>query len=217
MVVEVEEQIAAAERGREVLAAIRSRRSQGKVRPERPPREAIAAIVEAATWAPNHRLTEPWRFFVVAGAARRALGRTMAEARAARQPAPTDPAAAAEARTATAKAAAKPLRAPVVIAVAVEPVVGPKIVEVEEVAAGAAAVQNMLLAAHALGLAAIWRTGEPSYDPAVKAFFGLAPSAHLLGFVYVGYPDGAPPERARTPAPQVTRWLGWDEPDAADR
>ncbi len=193
------------------LEAIRTRRSVGKVRPERPPREAIEAILEAATWAPNHRLTEPWRFVVLAGEARRALGTAIAEGQAARRPDPADADAGVEARDAFERTAAKPLRAPVVIAVAVEPVVGPKIVEIEEVAAGAAAVQNMLLAAHALGLAAIWRTGDACYDPVVKGFLGLAPAAHLLGFVYLGYPDGAPPERERTPAGGLTRWLGWDD------
>src|SRR5687767_13152960 len=61
-----------------VLEALRSRRSIGRVRPERPPRAVIEEIIEAATWAPNHRLTEPWRFIVLAGQAREALGREMA-------------------------------------------------------------------------------------------------------------------------------------------
>ena len=188
-----------------VLDAIRTRRSVGRVRPEAPPRALVERVIEAATWAPNHRLTEPWRFFVLAGDARLALGEAMGRARLARLADPT-----ADRAAEFAKAAAKPLRAPVVVAVAVEPVAGPKVVEVEEVAAGAAAVQNLLLAAHALGLAAIWRTGDPAYDPEVKAFFGLDPAAHLLGFVYLGYPDGEAPRRARTPAAHVTRWLGWD-------
>ena len=200
----------AGDRGMGVLEAIRTRRSVGAVLAERPPRAAIEAILEAATWAPNHRLTEPWRFVVLAGDARRAFGAATAEARFGPGAALGD-----DARAAFAAMAAKPLRAPVVIAVAVEPTVGPKVVEIEEVAAGAAAVQNMLLAAHALGLAAIWRTGAPTYDPAVKAFFGLTPNAHLLGFVYVGYPAGAAAERPRQPHAAVTRWLGWDEDDAA--
>ena len=211
MVIETQTDRETTAHGMAALEAIRTRRSVGKVRPERPPREMIEAIVEAATWAPNHRLTEPWRFVVLAGEARRALGAVIAGGQAARRPVPTDAAAEVDASAAFARTAAKPLRAPVVIAVAVEPIVGPKIVEIEEVAAGAAAVQNMLLAAHALGLAAIWRTGDASYDPAVKAFLGLAPAAHLLGFVYLGYPDGSPPARERTPAPSLTRWLGWDD------
>src|SRR5207244_3779397 len=108
--------------------------------------------------APNHRLTEPWRFVVFAGDARLELGEAMARVQAANSdtlPTPGD----------LERTRAKPLRAPVVIAVAVEPSPGPRVVEMEEVAAGAAAVQNMLLAAHALGLGAIWRTGDAAYDP----------------------------------------------------
>jgi nitroreductase len=109
------------------------------------------------------------------------------------------------------RARSKPLRAPVIVAVAVEPVVGPKIVEVEEVAAGAAAVQNMLLAAHALGLAAIWRTGDACYDDAVKAHFDLSPNAYLMGFVYLGYPAAVSTRSRHTPPEELTRWLGWDD------
>ncbi len=184
-----------------VFDAIRDRRSVGRVRPERPPMAMIEAIIEAATWAPNHRLTEPWRFIVLAGEARHALGEVMAQSQAERR---------ADDLTA-ARAAAKALRAPVIIAIAVEPAIGPKVVEIEEITAGAAATQNLLLAAHALGLAAIWRTGDPTYDPAVKAFLALSPTASLLAFVYVGYPDAPPPSRSRRPIAEVTTWRGWDE------
>ena len=183
-----------------VLEAIQSRRSIGRVRPERPPRAMIEEIIEAGTWAPNHRLTEPWRFIVLAGTAREALGEAMAALL---------PAEAPEAEVA--KERAKPLRAPVVIAVAVEPATGPKIVEMEEVTAGAAAIQNMLLAAHALGLAAQWRTGNAAYSPTIKTHLGLPEAAHLLGFVYVGYADGPPSTMRRRPAASLTRWEGWEE------
>lgn len=189
--------------GMDVLDAIRTRRSIGTMRPEMPPRSVIEEVLEAATWAPNHRVTEPWRFFVLTGEARRDLGEVMARAKFGAE----------DGTPAFEKVRAKPLRAPVVIAVAVEPQVGPKVVEIEEVTAGAAAVQNMLLAAHALGLAAIWRTGDACYSPAVKAFFGLSPSAYLLGFVYLGYPNGTSTRAKRTPAAHLTTWLGEvDEP-----
>jgi nitroreductase len=187
-----------------LLAAIRERRSIGKVGPERPPRELIERLLEAATWAPNHRLTEPWRFIVIAGEARHALGTVMARAHVA-DITGDDADLAAE----FARIAAKPLRAPVIIAAGVEPATGPKIVEAEEVAAGAAAVQNLLLAAHALGLGAIWRTGPAAYDADVRAWLGLSARAHLLGFVYLGYPAMDPPRRERTPAALHTLWLGW--------
>src|SRR4051794_16216479 len=58
----------------DVLEAIRTRRSVGKVGPERPPRELIEQLLEAATAAPNHHLTEPWRLIVLAGRTREELG-----------------------------------------------------------------------------------------------------------------------------------------------
>jgi nitroreductase len=92
---------------------------------------------------------------------------------------------------------ARPLRAPVLIAVGVDRPNEPKVVEIENVCAAAAAVENMLLAAHALGLGAMWRTGPAAFDMDVKAFFGMEPDQHLVGFIYLGYPDleKSPPER----------------------
>ena len=192
-----------------VLDAIRSRRSVGKVGPERPPRETIERVLEAATWAPNHHLTQPWRFVVLAGEARRRLGETIARATLGE---PTTE----EERAAFERAAAKPLRAPVVIAVAVEPAGSGKIPEIEEVAAGAAAVQNLLLAAHALGLAAIWRTGGGCYQAAVKEHLGFGPASHLIGLVYLGYPVADPPVRERIPADSLTVWRGWNDATATE-
>lgn len=163
----------------------------------------IEAVIEAAGWAPNHYKTEPWRFAVLTGAARERLGDVMAGSLRHRLPAPDSP----EAQAMLNKERAKPLRAPVVIAVAVEPSDRPKVREVEEIEAGAAGVENMLLAAHALGLGAMWRTGEPAYDPEVKRFLGFSPSAHIIAFVYLGYPDVPDlPERERD-LRGVTRWM----------
>lgn len=70
------------------------------------------------------------------------------------------------------------------------------------------AVQNMLLAAHGLGLGAIWRTGEPLYHPKMLEAFGLKPPSEMVALVYVGYPDGAPFSSRRTPFAEKTVWLG---------
>jgi nitroreductase len=155
-------------------------------------------MLETATWAPNHHLTEPWRFFVLEGEARNRLGAVMGAVAAGREPDPEKRAAVAE------RVAVKTLRAPYVIAVAVEP--SPEIPEIEEVAATSAAVQNMLLAAEALGLAAMWRSGWICFEPEIREHFGLADRARMLGFVYVGYPAMTPPQRARRPVADVTVW-----------
>jgi nitroreductase len=101
----------------------------------------------------------------------------------------------------------KPLRAPVLIAVGVDKPNGPKIVEMENICAAAAATENMLLAAHALGLAAQWRTGAAATDPQVKAMLGLAADQHLIGFVYLGWCLVEPQGYTRPPASERTRWM----------
>jgi nitroreductase len=189
-----------------VREAIEGRRSIGKVHPDQPAREMIEAILDAATWAPNHRITEPWRFFVLAGEAREKLGEFMGAQNAAKY-AEGDP----NREIERARGAKKALRAPVVIAVAAEPSPASNVDELEEVAAVAAAAQNMLLAAHALGLGAMWRSGAIIHDPAVKAWLGLSERASLLGFVYVGFPAMTTTRSQRTPAAAFTEWRDWDD------
>ena len=188
----------------QVIDAIRSRRSIGKVTDQIPPREHIEAMLEAASWAPCHHVTNPWRFVVIAGEARLAFGRITAQSKLKRM--------VAEGRSIEGeeeKLVAKALRSPVIIAVAVEPDTGPKIVEIEEIASGAAAVQNMLLAAHSLGLGAIWRTGDPAYDPDVIQWLGLSDRGRILGFVYVGYPAVEKVSSNHLPYQEATTWHGW--------
>ena len=193
-----------------VLKALESRRSMARVRSDRPPRELVERVIAAAAWAPNHFKTEPWRFAVVSGRAREALGAVMEESlRAALETAP-DERSPSEIAAALEKERNKPLRAPVVIAVAAIPSQEPKVVVVEELAAVAAGVQNMLLAAEAVGLGAMWRTGKPAYDPRVKSFLGFPENAHIVAFVYLGYPD-LPPQRPRVrSATHHVHWLGWE-------
>ncbi len=164
----------------ETLEAIHTRQSIGKVKPDPVPRELIEKVLSAAVQAPNHYKVRPWRFVVMTGAAREKLGEAMAQSTQAANPNATE--------DDLQKDRSKPLRAPVVIAVAVDKPGLTKAKAIENVCATAAAVQNMLLAAHALGLAAMWRTGPSATDPAIKRFFGWEPDQYLIGFVYIGYP-----------------------------
>jgi nitroreductase len=186
-----------------VMDAIKTRRSIGKVKPDPVETELIKTILEAAVWAPNHLNTEPWRFFVMTGEGRRILGQAYADI-AQESASIRSEAELAELRK---KNEAKAFRAPVVIAVAAIPSEQPKIPFIEELAAVHAAVQNMLLAAHALGLGAIWRTGDPTYHPKMRQAFGLNEHEQLVGFIYIGYPDMAEPKAERTPLEQKTVWL----------
>jgi nitroreductase len=108
---------------------------------------------------------------------------------------------------ALAKTRALPLRAPVVIAVGVDKPSEEKVLEIENVSAASAACMNILLAAHALGLGAIWRTGEWARDAKVKKLLGFASDQHIVGFIYVGYPEFAPGPHQRPSFEDRTVWM----------
>jgi nitroreductase len=188
----------------ELKEAIRNRRSIGKVKQDPVDKALIEEILEAGTWAPNHCHTEPWRFWVMTGEGRGLLGKGYEEVAASE----ADPALTEE-ELAVLKGAQmkKAFRAPVVIAVAVTPSAQAIVPEIEEYAAAHAAVHNMLLTAHALGLGTIWRTGAPTYHPKMREAFGLGAKEELVGFVYLGYPDMAPSRAVRTPFEQKTLWV----------
>lgn len=188
----------------ELFEALKARRSIGKVQLDKEvPKELIEQIIEAATWAPNHHRTEPWRFFVLTGDGRKPLGDTLARIAAKGMDDPSTE----ENQGKLEKARKNPFRAPVIIVAAVEPSESDKIILQEEYAAVHAGVQNMLLAAHALGLGAVWRTGKPAYDPEMSKQFGLSDKGEVVGFVYVGYPDMTPAPRKRRAVSEVTKWI----------
>lgn len=200
-----------------VLEAVATRQSLIRFRSERPSSAMIRTLLEAAARAPNHHRNEPWRFIVLAGAARERLGDALAEC--ARANLKVEAAGAADAVMAAERA--KALRSPVVIVVACVRNEHPKAMWIEDIEATAAAVENLLVCAHALGLGAAWRTGAAAYDDAVKTWLGLRAVDHIVAFVYVGYPISERPAlTARTPIDGVTRWDGWEDEDAdrpADR
>ncbi len=176
----------------DAIEAIRSRRSIGKL--EGTVDEAsVRELIELAVLAPNHRMTEPWRFTVLRGAARERLGEVWAPIALRDLPLTGD-----EREAALRREAAKPARAPVLIVVSVRTDADEE-VATEDFAAAAAAVQNILLAATARGLGAMWRTGGMVSAPEVKAFLGLEPSDRIVGIVYLGRPAiAAPPAKPRT-------------------
>jgi nitroreductase len=104
----------------------------------------------------------------------------------------------------------KPMRSPVLIVVGVCSEADDEMTRREDLQAASAALQNMLLAATSLGLAAIWRTGDGAYDVSVKAYFGLQRADEIAGILYLGYADesfGPAPARARDFAAK-TEWRG---------
>src|SRR5258708_6433305 len=160
----------------DAIEALIGRASAPKLTGPGPPADQMAVILKAGSRAPDHGRMQPFRFLIFEGDARDQLGDLMAASLERREPATTESVLDNE-RT-------KPLRAPVVVAVAAEVRPNPKVPDIEQVVAVGAAAQNMLLAAHALGLGGFWRTGAASHDPEVKVALGFAPSDAIVGFLY---------------------------------
>jgi len=187
----------------ELVEAIRSRRSIGRVKQDPVPKELIREILESAVHAPNHRITEPWRFHVFTGKGRGELARARAET--ARLQAEDEGEDEEMAAGRISRERKKAFRAPVVIAVISE--AGRDEVEtLENYAACAAAVQNMQLTAHSLGLGAMWRTGHVAYHEHMRQFFGLTEGDHIVAYLHLGYPDMGDRPRRRKPVDEKTTW-----------
>jgi nitroreductase len=170
----------------DAIETIRTRRSIGKLTGDVSP-EVVRELVELALCAPNHKLTNPWRFIALRGSARQKLAEVWSSVA---QTLPTPPGV--ERESFVAKEARKALRAPVLLVVASRVDADPVRAE-EDVAAAAAAAQNVLLAAHAKGLGAIWRTGAIARHPKVKAHLGLDESDRIVAIIYLGQPAMAAP------------------------
>lgn len=189
----------------ELLEAIRTRRSVKRVTDRRPSRQDIVAILEAARWAPNHHLTQPWRFHVIAGQERTKMGEFVAAA-IEREDWPDAAAAAGLAR----EVRGALLRAPVVIAVTVRRNADPT-VDLEDYAAACCATQNLLLAAWSKGIASKWRTAELAVHPAAKRYLGIGPEDRIVAYAYLGYPAEKAVPEPQPRSPDCVTWLGWEE------
>jgi nitroreductase len=183
----------------ELFEAIHGRTTVKQVKPDALPRDLIEKLLSAGAQAPNHHKVRPWRFVVLTGDGRKKLGDVMSASFLDRNPgAPAE---------GVDKIRALPLRAPVVIAVGADKPADTKIIEEENISAASAACQNILLAAHALGLGAIWRSGEWVRDAKVKEFLGFATDQHIVGFIYVGYPDVMPEPYTRIGFEDRVSWV----------
>jgi nitroreductase len=182
-----------------IPAIIEQRRSTKKFTDRAVTREEIETLLEAAILAPNHRLTKPWRFSVLGPESRYAYGLALGERKARKLP---DPEAA---RTLREMVAAEHRALPCMIAVAVVQNENPEIRE-EDYAAAMMAVQNLALAAVALGLGTHMKTGGVMADTAAREAVGVGDAERIVAIVNVGEPAEVPPPRKREVASAVTRW-----------
>jgi nitroreductase len=191
----------------DALDAIAGRRSIGRLTEPAPDGDDLRRILEAAVAAPDHEELRPWRFVILKGEAKVAFGQVLADSYLARvQNAgglPTD--------GQLEKERTKLGRAPLVIIVGAKHMHDTKVPWIEQRLAAGAAVENLLIAATALGYGSMWRTGDPSYDDAVKRAVGLDEHDAIVGFVYLGTPHegGLKPAHAVSDADfdaVVTEW-----------
>ena len=167
----------------DVETAIRSRRTHKAYRPEPVDRETLDELFELARWAPNHHLTNPWRFRVIGP---QALGRLKVAA--------------------GPDAAAKLDRAPTLVVCSCV-LGGDEVQDEEDLEATAIAAYIVLLAAHARGLAGYWRTPGVLRTAAGRGAVGLPDEEKFVGLIHLGYPIQQKPVPGREPASNVVTHL----------
>jgi nitroreductase len=157
----------------ELEEAIRTRRTHKAYGSEPVDRGTLEALLELARWAPNHNLTNPWRFRVVGPQALRRLK-----------------------EAAGSEAGAKLDRAPTLV-VATAVLSGDPVQDEEDLCAAACAAYVVLLAAHGRGLASYWRTPAVLRTDAGRAALGMGSDEHFIALLHLGPPRQArePPER----------------------
>ena len=167
----------------DVEDAIRTRRTHKAYGSEPIERQMLDELFELARWAPNHHLTNPWRFRVLGPQALERLK-----------------------RAAGPEAAVKLDRAPtlVVCSAALE---GDEVQDAEDLHATAIAAYIVLLAAHDRGLVGYWRTPEVLRTDAGREAVGLAPAERFVALIHLGHPVQSKPAPERDPAASVVRYL----------
>ncbi len=184
-----------------VATAIRQRRTikAAQMNGQKIPDEMIQQLLELADWAPTHGRTEPWRFFVysddgVSAFCQQHANMYQQNAGDNYQQATFD------------NLANMGNQVSHIIVAAMRRGDLPKIPPVEEIAAVSCAIENILVAATAAGIATFWSTGEQTLQPAMKNFLNLREEDHVLGILYVGYADTQPPAKRNTPLQEKIRW-----------
>lgn len=163
--------------------------------------QQIQQLLSLANWAPTHANTEPWRFIVYSGDAVRQFCHQHAQLY--RQNTPPEKFNEAKYE----KQLHNGDKASHLIAVYMQRGSNPNITELEEICATAAAVQNILLGAEALGLAVLWSTGGSTLAPAMSTYLSLGEEDRMIGLLYIGYTDEPVKPGRRLPVESKTKWI----------
>ena len=164
------------------------------------PAEIIQQIIENATWAPTHGMTEPWHFTIFTGEGLQKLAEFQSELY-------KNESGKEFKEDKYFKLQKQPLVASHVIAIGMKRSTGKKIPEIEEIEAVACAVQNIYLSTTAYGFGGYWTTGGITYMDKAKSFFGLDQVDKLLGFFYLGYVAIPPVSAVRKPITEKMIWI----------
>jgi nitroreductase len=160
------------------LTLLHARRTVSRLDAPGPSEVELAAMLDAADAAPDHGRLHPWRLVVLDVDGRTRLSAAYATAQRERD----------ASDGAVERAAAKPWRGPCVVAAFARTVEHPTVADWEQLLAAGAAVQNLCLAATALGFGSAWRTGWFVAHPAVRAALGAAEDERVIGLVHLGTP-----------------------------
>ncbi|MDB4913794.1 MAG: nitroreductase [Gemmatimonadetes bacterium] len=183
-----------------VSDAISNRRSIKRFTGRQVTREEMESLLSAATLAPNHRLTNPWRFHVLGPEARAAYGLALGNRKAKKI---EDPEAA---QTMRDNVANEHRALPSMLVVGMVKNENAEISE-EDYAAVMMAIQNLSLAAVAMGLGTHIKTGAVMEDPAARAAAGVQDDERIVAIVNVGEPAEVPAAKKRDDASVHTTWL----------
>lgn len=184
-----------------VLDAIVTRRSISQFKPDPIPRETVQRLLDAAVWVPNHRMTEPWQFFILGANTKGRFAEIRRNFRAATLPNPTAP----EVQPALQKLVDDTIRTPVIIVVAAQGHDDPELQE-ENYWATFGAAYAVMLGAWSLGIGTYFRTSPlREYSP-LRELLRLSSDSRVIGVLYAGYP-AVVPQKQRTPSHKKTVWM----------
>ena len=168
----------------DAIQALHERVSVAKLGLPAPDQAQCRLLIQAALRAADHGALQPWRFLLVQGDGLQRLGDSFVSASLLQDPDLSE--------AAIERLRGLPTRAPMVMVVVARCQDHPKVPVIEQQLSAGAAAQNILNAAFALGLGAIWRTGELAYNRHLAQALGLAAEESIVGFIYLGTPLAPP-------------------------
>jgi nitroreductase len=186
----------------DAITAINQRTSVRRFRPDPVTRETIQRLLDCAVRAPNHKLTEPWRFSVLTGQGRDRLAEIRAGHRLKRYADPSS--VEAQAGAARVREESRAIPAFIVVMASHNP---DEITREEDYAATMMAIANLMVAAQSLGLGTSLKTGGVMRDPSLLQLARVPESFRVVGILSLGYPAEEEPPRRRKPAAELTTWV----------